>query len=182
MQRGLKIAISGKSGCGNSTVSKLLAQTLDLRMINYTFRNLASERNLDFSELRALAEHDPSWDRYLDEKQVELASIGNCVLGSRLAIWILKDASLKVYLKASPEVRSQRIFEREQLEGKRRSLAEVTAETADRDLRDRERYLKLYGIDNDEFAFADLIIDVNKRVPEMILEDIIYALRIKKLL
>ena len=182
MQQGLKIAISGKSGSGNTTVSKLLAQTLGLRMINYTFRNLAAERNMDFGELRMLAEADPSWDRYLDEKQVELASAGNCVLGSRLAIWILKDAELKVYLKGSPEVRASRILEREQREGTGRCLAEIATETADRDVRDRERYLKLYGIDNDDYSFADLIIDVTKRYPEMILEDIIYALRIKKLL
>ena len=177
MQPGLKIAISGKSGCGNSTVSKLLSQTLGLRMINYTFRNLAVERNMEFSELRALAEVDPSWDRYLDDKQVELAAAGNCVLGSRLAIWILRDAELKVYLKATPEVRSKRIQQREG-----GIFEQVLADTADRDCRDRERYLRLYNIDNDDFAFADLIIDVTERLPEMILEDIIHSLRSKKLL
>lgn len=182
MHQALKVAISGKSGCGNTTVSKLLAQTLDLRMINYTFRNLAQERGIDFGELRLMAESDPSWDRYLDDRQVELAAAGKCVLGSRLAIWLLGDAHLKVYLKAEPAVRAARIQERELREGKSRDIAEIAAETADRDRRDRERYIKIYGIDNDRYDFADLVIDVSSRRPETILEDIIYALRIKKLL
>ena len=40
----LRIAISGLSGCGNTTVSKKLSEMLGVRMINYTFRNLAEER------------------------------------------------------------------------------------------------------------------------------------------
>lgn len=39
----LRIAISGASGCGNTTVSSLLADGLGIPCINYTFRNLAKE-------------------------------------------------------------------------------------------------------------------------------------------
>ena len=39
----LRIAISGKSGCGNTTVSNLLSKTLNIAMINYTFRSLSEE-------------------------------------------------------------------------------------------------------------------------------------------
>jgi len=172
---GLKIAISGKSGCGNSTVSKLLSQTLDLRMINYTFRNMAQEQGRELSELLKLAEHDTSWDKTLDKRQVELAAGGNCILGSRLAIWLLKDAQLKVFLKASPEIRASRIQQREG-----GTFATVFKNTVERDRNDRERYLRLYQIDNDLYDFADLVIDVSDRKPEMILEDIIYALRVKQ--
>jgi len=174
---GLKIAISGKSGCGNSTVSKLLAQTLNLRMINYTFRNMAQERGMDLKEVLRLAESDDYWDRTLDQTQAFLASEGECVLGSRLAIWILKEAHLKVYLKAAPEIRASRIRQREGGD-----LEQVMRETATRDKNDRERYLRLYGIDNDAYDFADLVIDTSERKPELVLEDIIYALRIKKFL
>ncbi len=178
----IKIAISGKSGCGNTTASKLLAQTLDLRMINYTFRNLAAERGMGLQDLLALAGDDPSWDRYLDDKQVELAAAGNCVLGSRLAIWILKDADLRVYLKASPETRSQRIFVREREKRPALEQRQVVIETAERDRCDRDRYLKLYNIDNDKFDFADLIIDTSQRDPRMVLDDIMLALKAKKLI
>ena len=38
------VAISGKSGCGNSTVSRLLSDRLGVQLINYTFRRMAGTR------------------------------------------------------------------------------------------------------------------------------------------
>jgi cytidylate kinase len=153
----MKIALSGKSGCGNSSVSKIVADRLGLRLINYTFRSMAQERGMSFQTFSRLAETDTSYDRYLDRHQVELASAGDCVLGSRLAIWLLPDADLKIYLTARVEVRAARIGRRE---GK--PYEQALAETVDRDARDRERYLKLYDIDNDRYDFADLVIDTEK--------------------
>ncbi len=156
MLNNLKIAISGRSGCGNSTVSRMTAESLGLRVINYTFRNMAEERGISFSALREMAEKDDSIDRELDRKQVELARRGGCVLGSRLAVWMLKDADLKVYLTASPEVRASRIAQRE-----KRSYREVLQETEERDRLDHDRYLRTYGIDTDNLSIVDLIIDTD---------------------
>lgn len=150
----MKIAISGKSGCGNSSVSKIVADRLGLRLINYTFRSMAQERGMSFQAFSRLAETDTSYDRYLDRHQVELAAGGDCVLGSRLAIWLLPDADLKVYLTARVEVRAERIGRREGI-----PYEQALAETVDRDRRDRDRYLKLYNIDNDRYDLADLVID-----------------------
>ncbi len=154
MLNNIKIAISGKSGCGNTTVSRIVAEKLDLKLINYTFRNMAQELGISFEELRRRAEHDDAYDKRLDLKQVELAAEGNCVLGSRLAVWILKDADLRVYLTASTKVRAERIAKRE---GK--SVEEALKETSERDNLDHARYLRIYGIDNDDLSNVDLIID-----------------------
>jgi cytidylate kinase len=159
----IRIAISGKSGCGNSTVSRLVANWLGLRMINYTFHTIAEEKGMDFEKLCRLAEEDASWDRYLDAKQIELASEGGCVLGSRLAVWLLKDADVKVFLDAPQEVRAQRIHKREG-----GSYPEVYRQTLERDRRDHARYLKLYNIDNSEYGFVDLVIDTSRFTPEEI--------------
>ncbi len=94
----ITIAISGKSGCGNTTVSKTVADRLNLKFINYTFRTMADERGISFEALRQLAEESTAIDMELDKKQVYLAAEGNCVLGSRLAIWMIDKADLKVYL------------------------------------------------------------------------------------
>jgi cytidylate kinase len=150
-------------------------------MINYTFRNLAQEKSMELKQLLDMAEIDSSWDRFLDDKQAELASVGNCVLGSRLAIWILESADLKVYLTASPETRARRIWEREREKRPGLLLDDILVDTALRDKNDRERYLRLYGIDNDDFGFADLIIDTTTRDPRMVLDDIMLALANKKL-
>lgn len=172
VKEGIKIAISGKSGCGNSTASRIVAERLGLRLVNYTFRALAKEKNLTFEEVRRLAEEDDSWDRYLDKRQVELATEGNCVLGSRLAVWMLKDADLTVYLTASLAVRAARIHRREGGD-----FDKVMEKTHARDERDRSRYMTLYGIDNNEYGFVDLVIDTENLAAEQVAERIISRAR-----
>ena len=168
----LRIAISGKSGCGNTTVSRILADTLGLRFINFTFRSLAEEKNLDLRDILALAANDDSYDREVDRRQVKLArEEGGCILGSRLAIWMLEEADLKVYLTASPLTRAKRIQGREG-----ESLEEIAEFTASRDKQDHERYLRIYKIDNDDYFFSDLIIDTDDMEPQEIVEVIMAAL------
>ena len=157
MKDGIKIAISGKSGCGNSTVSRLVAKKLGLRMINFTFRQLAEEKNMEFWELCKSAETDFSFDRELDRRQVEMADGGNCVLGSRLAVWMLRDADLKVFLTASSDVRAGRIQKRE---GGDPDM--IRRATQKRDRSDTARYSEIYGIDNDDYGFTDLIINSDR--------------------
>lgn len=163
------VAISGKSGCGNTTVTGLVSKALGFEMINYTFHSMADEEGIPFEEFCKMAEKDPSWDYKLDETQVKLATEQNSVLGSRLAIWMLKEADVKIFLTASPEVRASRILNREGGD-----LIEHQNKTAARDARDHQRYLNLYKIDNDDYSFADLIINTDrlsaKDVAEIILK------------
>ena len=165
----IKIAISGKSGCGNTTISRIVAGIMGLRFINFTFHSLADEKGIKFAELLKLAAEDDSWDHEVDERQVAMArEEGGCVLGSRLAIWMLPEADLKVYLTASAETRAGRILKREG-----GSLEDIAAFTESRDRQDRERYLRIYNIDNDKYDFADLIINVDKISPDEIADLII---------
>ncbi len=150
----MKIAISGKSGCGNSTVSRLVSERLGLKLINLTFRDLAAERGMSFVELHDLAGRDPSIDRELDRRQVAAAAAGPCVLGSRLAIWLLADVDFAVYLRGTPEVRARRIAARDRV-----PFATALAEMNRRDASDRRRYLDLYGIDVDRYEHAHLVVD-----------------------
>ena len=165
------IGISGKSGCGNSTVSRLVANRLGLRLVNYTFHTIADERGIPFDDLCRMAEEDPSWDRFLDQRQVEMASEGSCVLGSRLAVWLLREtADLTVYLTAPLAVRAERIWTREG-----GSLAQVLERTKERDERDRLRYLRLYNIDNNQYGFVDMLIDTESLPPEQVADRIVQA-------
>ena len=173
----LRVAISGKSGCGNTTVSKLLAETLNVNMINFTFRTLAEEVGLSLAEIIEKAKTDDSFDIAVDTRQVEMAKADSCVLGSRLAIWMLKEADIKVYLYASDEVRAKRILNREG-----GSLEEIASFTRMRDEQDSARYKKLYDIDNNDYSFVDLEIDTSLYNPEEIVEQIISFLVEKNLL
>ena len=171
----IRIAISGKSGCGNTTVSRIVADTFGLRFVNFTFRNLAQEKGLELADVLKKAAADDYWDKEVDSRQVMMArEKGGCVLGSRLAIWMLPEADLKVFLTARPETRAKRIKNRE---GGR--LRDIAAFTASRDKQDRERYLRLYNIDNDDFGFADLVINTDDIGPVQISEIIITKLEEK---
>ncbi|MDR0525266.1 MAG: cytidylate kinase family protein [Spirochaetaceae bacterium] len=171
----VRIAVSGKSGCGNSTVSRMVADALGLRFINFTLRNVAAEKRMELSEVLEAAAADEYWDREVDTRQVSLArEKSGCVLGSRLAIWLLPEADLKVYLKAKSETRAARIRKREGGE-----LETVEAFTNERDRQDRERFLRMYSIDNDDYTFADLIIDTDDIAPREIAAMIIEKAKTK---
>ncbi|QTQ14063.1 cytidylate kinase family protein [Treponema parvum] len=169
--RELRIAISGKSGCGNTTVSKLLAEGLGIKLINFTFRQLAAEKGISLAQVMENAKTDDSYDIEIDTRQLELARKESCVLASRLAIWMLKEADLKIYLIASPDERVKRILKREGGE-----FEEVKSFTLMRDSQDSARYLRLYKIDNDDYEFADLKIDTLKYAPDRIVDIILKEL------
>jgi len=165
----MRVAISGRSGCGNTTVSTLVAEKKGYPLINFTFRNLAKERGIDFWTFCKMAEEDDSIDRELDARQVAMAlAEDNCVLGSRLAIWVLQEADLKVYLQASLDERVRRIRTREG-----GTWQERLEETRRRDAYDTARYKRIYGIDNTNPSVADLVIDTDYLFPEEVAEKIV---------
>ena len=166
----MRIAISSKSGCGNTTVSTLLSEKLGYHMVNFTFRQMAQERGVDFWTFCRMAEDDYDIDRELDRRQVEMAmEQKDCILASRLAIWMLKEADLKVYLTATAETRAKRIYTREG-----GSLEERYKETVRRDENDTNRYKTIYGIDNSKpEECADLIIATDDKTPDEIVSLII---------
>lgn len=173
----VRVAISGKSGCGNTTVSTLLSQLLDVKLINFTFRQLAQEKGITLAQVIENAKTDDNYDITVDTRQVELARAESCILGSRLAIWMLKEADLKVYLYASDETRALRILNREGGD-----IEQIKSFTAMRDSEDSRRYMKLYKIDNNDYQFADMIIDTSKYNPEQIASLVIDKLLEKNLI
>ena len=143
----------------------MVSEKLGYPMINFTFRQMAEERGVDFWTFCEMAQNDYDIDRELDRRQVEMAmNAENCVLGSRLAIWMLKEADLKVYLTASAETRANRILKREG-----GTFEERYAQTVRRDNNDSGRYMEVYGIDNSKAdEVADLIIATDDKTPEEI--------------
>ncbi|MGP1459283.1 MAG: (d)CMP kinase [Treponema sp.] len=174
----VRVAVSGKSGCGNTTVSSLLASRLKIKLINFTFRQLAEEKGMTLEQVILNARTDDSYDREVDTRQVALAKRESCVLGSRLAIWMLDNADLKAYLLADEDVRARRILNREGGD-----FEKIKAFTQMRDAEDTARYKKLYGIDNSRYEdTAELVIDTGALTPEQITDRILTALANKGLI
>lgn len=150
----MKIVISGLSGCGATTVSKLVSERLKIKNINYTFKNLALEKKLDFKYVQNNALKG-GFDLKLDHRIIKMAR-GDFVLASRLACW-LSDYNLSVWLEAGVETRAKRIAEREN-----KKFKEVLRETVERDGENGKRYKRIYGIDISNHSFVDLVINVER--------------------
>lgn len=139
----------------------MVSDALGFVMINFTFRTLAEERGIEFWEFCKLAEQSDVYDFEVDRRQVEMAlAVENCVLGSRLAIWMLKEADLKVYLTATTEERANRVLKREG-----GTFTERYEQTSQRDKNDSARYERLYGINNSDTSIADMVIDTTELEP-----------------
>jgi cytidylate kinase len=56
----------------------------------------------------------------------------------------------------------------------------VAAFTEMRDRQDRERYLRIYNLDNDKYEFADLIVDTDDLEPQAVADIIINAAKAQR--
>jgi cytidylate kinase len=148
------ICISGMTGSGKSTVAKRLAEKYELKYFSggNALRALAKEEGYA-SEARGWWEtseglnflkqrmDDPLFDKKIDKKLLELAAEGNVVLDSWTVPWLLQDG-FKVWLEASPQVRSKRVVTRDSM-----SVKEALKALTEKDERTRQIYKNLYGFD-----------------------------------
>lgn len=173
MNHGVRIAISGLAGCGNTTACKNVAKTLKLKVVNFTLRNLAEEMGMTLDEILDKRKDDPKYDYLLDRKQISLVSSeDDTILGSRLSSWLIY-ADLKVWLDASLRERAARIVEREE-----REYYEVLVETKKRDEEDIATYKKLYGIDIMKHDEIDLTINTERFDANEVAQIIINTVRV----
>jgi len=180
--KGLVVTISGPPGSGKSTLAKLLSKRDCFKLISIgeIFREMARERGMSLEEFSERALRDLRIDEELDRKQKEIVESlrdkeENLVVDSRLGGWILEDADLKVYLHAPLEVRGRRVSERDGI-----PLEEAIERIRKRECMERERYMRAYGIDLEDIAPYDLIINSEKWEPEGLLKIIECALKFLK--
>ncbi len=162
------IAVSGQPASGKTTIARKLAEMYGLRYVSngMLFRRLAEELGVSFIELHKRAEQDYTIDKMIDEKAIEEARKGNVVIEGHLAGWILKDiADVKIYLKADLRLRAERLAKRD---GK--TIEEAINEILFREENNRNRYLKIYGIDIRDLTVFDIVLDTTYLTVEEVLE------------
>jgi CMP/dCMP kinase len=161
----MRIAISGYSGCGNTTATTNVGRELNLHIMNFTFRDLAKQLNMKFEDIQKESNDNFIYD-YLTDLSCIRATLGSqIVLGTRLAAWIM-DADLRIWLHASLEARAARINRRES--EKESSYEQVLYKTLKRDEQNRKRYLRLYGIDVNDHSDFDITINTEKLTAEQV--------------
>ncbi len=172
----MRITISGPPGSGKSTACSKLTERLGLESVIFgkIFRQLAAEKNLSLGELGELAEKDPSIDKMIDSRILEIARANeDIILESRLSAYMCARNGIpafKVYIDASPEVRMARIGVREG-----ETVEEACAKTLDRQRSEAKRYKMYYGIDIEDKSVYDFIINTDDLDPDQVVEKIIEA-------
>ncbi len=156
------ISISGRPGSGKSTAGRLVAAKLGMKF--YSMGDLrgkmAVDRGLTIFELNQSREDT---DTPVDEKVVTMGkSEDNFVIDSRLA-WHFIPQSFKIFIDVDPRVGAERVMQGARPdEPKYPSLEEAMRMLAAREENDRERYLRLYGVDHLDLTNYDLVIDSTK--------------------
>ncbi len=161
------ITLSGPPGSGTSTVGKLVAKKLDLKLssIGEIFRQMAKEKGLSLEEFSSMAEKNSNFDKEVDIRQAEEANKGKVVLDSRLSGWLVRKADLKIWLKAPLDVRLKRVAQRDK-KSEQTAFIEVTL----REESEKKRYKNYYDIDLDDLSIYDLVIDTSKWDAEQVAE------------
>jgi len=187
-----RIAISGKSGCGATTATKLVSAALGVPAYNYTMRDLAAERGttLDALQKKALVDGG-SIDFELDRRQVSfvVANPSGFVLGSRMAIWLDDNRVLsKLHALQKPQIdyrfwlstplqeRAKRVAQRES-----RQYGDALQHVEKRDEENAQRYSKLYGINVDSMPSGTIEIDTTRNNAQQVAGIIIDCVERKNL-
>jgi len=169
----VKIAISGYSGCGNTTATRNVGEKLNCEVFNYTFRNLANDIGVTFEEIHKDASCNAIYDYLTDAMAMRIALKDEIIIGTRLAAW-LTEADLRIWLTASLDERARRISSRENRQ-QEYSYEYFLYKTLKRDEQNRQRFIRLYGIDINQYSDLDLTINTQILTAEQVASLIVAA-------
>jgi CMP/dCMP kinase len=155
--KSLVMTVSGPHGTGKSTYAKTLAQAFRLRYLSagQQFRDLAKQKGLTLEAFNLVAAENPETDRAIDEMTKAAAKKGGVVIDAQLSAWMVGElADVKILIVAADDVRFRRIAHRDGI-----TVEEARRQTLARELIQRQRYEKYYGIDVSDLSIYDLKID-----------------------
>jgi cytidylate kinase len=158
----IKICISGLTGSGKTTLGNLIAKELGIRHITkvqtHTYSVIASKLQAKNDRTLAIGQTaNPKYAKDFDREIVAAARKSNCVVSTWLGPWLIKDASLRVWLNASLEERSRR-----KAKDLGTTLAKAKSYIIEKDSYAKSQFKKLYGIDINDHSIFDIEINTEK--------------------
>jgi cytidylate kinase len=150
------VVISGWPAVGKTTIACKLAEEFDIVMYNGgdILKMFAEDKGYsvkredwwDTKEAKKFMEErksDPSFDKKVDDKLIEIVKKGGTVITSYTLPWLVLDESIiiiKFWLRGSQENRAKRMANRDSI-----SFAEAKRITKLRDEENKRIYYRLYG-------------------------------------
>ncbi len=169
------ITITGFPGSGKSTLGKGIAKELGLKHYSagMFWRQIGKERGMSLMQVQEAAKKDRAIDDEIDRRTKELGEKeDNFVIDGRVA-WHFIPNSIKIFVKVDLEKAAERVF-RDTKAGKgertgeeHASIEETVQNMRKRMQMNKERYMKLYGIDYLDESNYDIIVDTTDcSIPE----------------
>lgn len=158
----MRICISGLTGSGKTTLGNMLSKELKIEHIT---KEMAGEyariqdeikrgRNRRLGILQAA---DPKYARKFDSEILKAAKGRNCVVTTWLAPWLIRDATLRVWLDASLDERSRR-----KARDMRTGRSKAKKYVMEKDGSAAREFKKIYGIDISDHSVFDLEINTER--------------------
>ena len=177
----MNITITGDIGSGKSTVARIIAEQLNMNVIETgeLYRKYSNEHGVDV--LGQNESNDWSIDRKIDNEIVRLGKeVDNTIFVSRLA-WYFVPNAINIYLTVNPILAAKRVsMNKERVSEKHSSYVETLKYNQERKSLELNRYKKMYNLyDPSGYLNADIIVAIGKNTIETVSSCIISAIKNK---
>jgi CMP/dCMP kinase len=168
----MKVILCGRIGSGKSSVGKIVANNLGLKFYSTgnLMREIASEKGLKLKEFVLLRSDDV--DHLVDKRTKKFGEENNNFLfDSKLAFHFIPNCHT-IFLEVENEVAAHRIFVNQRdSEHAAINMEEILEKNIVRWQKDRDRYLRLYGVDIDDMTNYQIILNTTElSIDEVITE------------
>lgn len=182
----MKFSITGHLGSGKSTICKLLNKEYNFEIISAgsIIREMATNKGISLLEFNKSIVNDVDVDNYVDqaivEKNKNIKDNKNVIFDSRLAWHFLED-TFKIFIIVSPYQAALRTYlTRDTKDEKYSSVEEAMNKLVERRVIENRRYKLAYGVNCEDLANYDVVIDTSFISPNEAV-DIIMECYLKKL-
>ena len=161
-----RIIVNGRSGSGKTTLVENLAKALRAKHMDggIMSRRVAREKKMTIDVFGRYRITHPETDRMIDRRLIrEVKNSPRIVVQSRVLPYakeLKKLPIVRIYLKADQSERIRRVAHRDGISVQAARKRVLGVERAD-----RERFLKIYGLDIHDKSVYDLVVDTTRRSP-----------------
>ncbi len=171
----MKITLGGMPGAGKTTIAKILAKELNLKLENRSFARILSEkRNITINKLMEQAKTDSQIHKDIDKEIIKYGKKNeNFIISSWLAYNFIPD-SFKIFLDISSKIGAKRIYKNQRPEEiKYFSLKETKEKTKKRLFDAKKGFEKAYEINFLKKSNYDFAVDTTKKSKRQVIKVIL---------